>query len=286
MSFIDHIRACNYHEPSNFIPFRIDGITVGRVRHAFAQALQRHPQVFAVSSTSVELAVASPDLNERSTRVAEVLVELVAEGVITHLHGEQYAATTTNRDTALLLLDRAAAPYFGTRAFGQHMNGFVRGRDGLKLWVARRSSDRVHYPGHLDNLVAGGLPYGVSLSDNLAKECREEAAIPGALAAQAIPIGALGYYADTEKGFKPDTLFCYDLELPADFRPRCTDGEVESFSLRPVEQVMETVRGSSEFKLNCNLVVIDFLIRHGVLGPEDEEYLALVSGLHPPEPPV
>ncbi|MES9883660.1 MAG: DUF4743 domain-containing protein [Sedimenticola sp.] len=286
MGFIDHIRACNRHEQLNFRPFCIDGTTVGRVRHTFAEALQRYPQVFTVTDEGVDLAVTSPDLAERSVAVAEVLVALVAEGVISHLHGEQYAATTTHRDTALLLLDRAAAPYFGTRAFGQHMNGFVRGEDGLKLWVARRASDRIHYPGHLDNLVAGGLPYGVSLADNLAKECWEEAAIPAALAAQAISVGAVSYYAETDKGFKPDTLFCYDLELPADFQPYCTDGEVESFSLQPLEQVMEIVRGSCEFKLNCNLVIIDFLIRHGVLGPEDEAYLTLVSALHPAEPPA
>ncbi len=206
--------------------------------------------------------------------------------MISHLHGEQYAATTTNRDTALLLLDRAAAPYFGVRAFGQHMNGFVRGDDGLKLWVARRALDRIHYPGHLDNLVAGGLPYGVSLADNLAKECWEEAAIPAELAAQAISVGAVTYYVDTEKGFKPDTLFCYDLELPADFQPSCTDGEVESFSLQSVEQVMETVRESDLFKINCNLVIIDFLIRHGCLTPAEDDYLELLTSLHRPLPAV
>ena len=39
------------------------------------------------------------------------------------------------------------------------------------------------------------------------------------------------------------------------------------------------VRDSDEFKLNCNLVVIDFLIRHGWIDPRSPEYLALVLGL-------
>jgi hypothetical protein len=44
--------------------------------------------------------------------------------------------------------------------------------------------------------------------------------------------------------------------------------------------VVETVRDTDDFKFNCALVVIDFLIRHGVVAPDDEpDYLTLVRGL-------
>ena len=33
------------------------------------------------------------------------------------------------------------------------------------------------------------------------------------------PVGAVSYEAVTEEGLKRDVLFCYDLELPADFQP-------------------------------------------------------------------
>jgi hypothetical protein len=49
---------------------------------------------------------------------------------------------------------------------------------------------------------------------------------------------------------------------------------------------MELVKHGSAFKLNCNLVIIDFLIRHGYIGPEDEEYLTLLGALHPSMPPL
>ena len=120
------------------------------------------------------------------------------------------------------------------------------------------------------------------MAENLAKECWEEAAVSDSLAARAVPVGAVSYNVDTSKGFHPFTLFCYDLELPENFEPRCTDGEVESFHLWPVQKVMEIVRDTDQFKLNCNLVITDFLIRHGYLGPDDAEYLNLLSGLHPP----
>ena len=86
----------------------------------------------------------------------------------------------------------------------------------------------------------------------------------------------------TNRGFRPDVLYCYDIEFPLDFEPKNTDGEVEEFLLLPIDEVMEIVRDTDDFKLNCNLVIIDFLVRHGRIGPERSDYLQLVQGLRPP----
>ncbi len=74
-------------------------------------------------------------------------------------------------------------------------------------------------------------------------------------------------------------LFIYDLELPTDFTPRPTDGEVAEFLLWPLAQVRDTVRDGDGFKFNCALVAIDFLIRHGIIGPDEPSYLKLVRSL-------
>ncbi len=284
MGFLHHLQRCNRHDLSGYLPFRVDGLVVGRIRPVFAELLSAWPAVFSVSPDRVDLAVETSDVAERSAAVAGVLQALVAQGAISRLHGEQYGVTTDSRDDALLLIDRAAAPCFGIRAFGQHLNGYVRDGGSYRMWIGRRAADRMIYPGKLDHLVAGGLPHGIGLAENLAKECWEEAAIPPELALRAIPVGAVSYITESERGLKPDTLYCYDLELPMDFQPRCMDGEVDAFYLWPVEQVMEVVRDSQEFKQNCNLVIIDFLIRHGFIKPEHDEYLDLVVGLHPPLP--
>ena len=47
----------------------------------------------------------------------------------------------------------------------------------------------------------------------------------------------------------------------------------------PWERVAEIVRDTDEFKFNCNLVIIDFLIRHGLITPDHPDYLALAAGL-------
>jgi isopentenyldiphosphate isomerase len=284
MSFLDRIRDCNRWEPADFIPFTLGGDRVGHVRRSFAQQLRQWPKVFRVDPGEVAWVYPLPGFEDRSQAMQDVLEELAKRGVVSHLHGEKYPVTCGNRDQAHMLVDRACAPHFGVRAFGQHMNGFVRADGQLKMWIGRRSADRRVYPLHLDNLVAGGLPWGVSLADNLRKECREEADIPNELADCALPVSAVTYCRDSQRGLKPDVMYCYDLELPPDFEPRCTDGEVESFYLWPVEQVMDTVRETNELKLNCNLVVIDFLVRHGCISQDDPDYLQIVQGLRAPLP--
>ncbi|HEB97301.1 MAG TPA: DUF4743 domain-containing protein [Sedimenticola thiotaurini] len=285
MRLTDYIDACNRWNPGNFLPLTIDGRRVGLVRPSFAGVLAGWEELFRLQEDVLQLRLPpAPTLEQRSRPLRPVLQSLVEQGVLSHLHGEQYPVTPGGPGDGLALIDRAAAAPFGIRAFGQHLNGYVRTDDGLMLWVAKRSADRIHFPGKLDNMVAGGLPWGLTLEQNLAKECREEAGMEAELAARAQPVGALTYVAETDRGLKPDTLYCYDLELPADFRPRCTDGEVEWFELWPVERVLQTLLAGEAFKLNCNLVIIDFLIRHGVIRPDHEEYLDLIPGLHPPLP--
>lgn len=281
MGFMRHVKACNQHNPTDFIPFIVDDEIVGKVRPDFAETLRPWPDVFHINSSSLKLAVETEDLQERSTLVATILQQLVQQKVLPPLSSELYAAVIGNRHNPVLLLDRAVAPYFGIRSYGQHLNGYVRTDEGMKLWIAKRANDRINYPGCLDNLVAGGLPNGITMQDNLIKECQEEAALPEELLKGLVLTGSVQYNVDTTAGFNPFILVCYDLELPADFQPCCTDGEVQEFFLMPVEEVMEIVRSTDDFKLNCNLVIIDFLIRHCYIGPKTDDYLQILDGLHP-----
>jgi len=200
---------------------------------------------------------------------------------VAKLRGEMFPVVTRWGEAPLALIDRGAVPVFGLKAFGIHINGYVRGKDGLKLWIGRRALDKAVEPGKLDNMVAGGQPAGLSLTDNLVKEAHEEAGVPRELALRAVPAGAITYRMEAERGLKPDTMFVYDLEVPADFVPRNQDGEITAFMLMDPGEVIEQVRSSYDFKFNVNLVLIDFLIRTGHIRPETEpDYVALVTGLH------
>lgn len=282
MGFLRHVHACNLPVTEPFIPWLVADEVVGWLRPSFASHLREWPELFSVETERVVLSDHLADFGSRSQALAEVVELLVAKGLFHPPLNEPYPATAGGMEEALCVVDRTAASAFGVRAFGQHLNGYVR-RDGeLLMWIGRRAADRLVFPDKLDQLVAGGLPWGVSLERNLEKECWEEAGIPPELAHLAQPVGAVTYNRATERGFRPDVLYCYDLELPADFVPQNTDGEVSEFALLPIDEVIRLVLETDEFKLNCNLVIIDFLIRHGLISPHHPDYLELVVGLRTP----
>lgn len=274
--------ACNPPVEETFWPWTIDGLVVGWVRPAFAAQLAPFRGVFEAGASELRLSPRLQSFDARAAALETVARELAAAGVTPPFMDEPYAVTADTRDSALCVIDRAAAAYFGVRSFGQHLNGFVRRPDGIHMWVGRRARDRLLFPGALDNMVAGGLPYTLGLEENLVKECGEEAGVPADLARNAVPVGVVSYNRVAPRGFRRDVLYCYDLELPAGFVPENADGEVEEFMLLPLPEVARIVRETDEFKLNCNLVVIDFLIRHGWLDPQSPEYLPLVLGLRQP----
>jgi len=280
MSFLDHIRACNRRDLSRYRPFHVGGELAGYVRQDMAEAIAPYGQVFEVSETDVVLANRLRTFEERTKAVDSTLSHLKNSGIMLPWRGEPYAVTVEPGGPALFTMERAAVPLFGIRAYGVHLNGYVRRHGRTFLWVGRRSRTKHTYPGMLDNAVAGGLSYGLTARECLVKECGEEAGIPAEWATGAPVVGAITYTGEMPEGLRRDVLYCYDLELPDGFEPVCHDGELEGFRLMPVEEVAAIVRETQEFKFNCNLVIIDFLIRHGFLGPDDPDYLAIVQGLH------
>jgi isopentenyldiphosphate isomerase len=279
MAFLDRIRECNTHDLAAFRPFIVAGQPVGWVRHAFAETLGRFSDVFDVFREAVRLSDRLATFDARSDALEAVVRKLEAEGHIKGRRDEYYPISTSFTAPPLAKIERAAIPPFGLRAYGVHMNGFVRKADGIHMWIGRRAKDKHTYPDMLDNTVAGGQPMGIGLLDNLVKECKEEAAIPEALARRAVPVGAITYCMEADDGLKPDVQFCYDLELPLDFTPHNIDGEIAEFMLWPIDKVAGIVRDTQEFKFNCNLVIIDFLVRHGLIRPEHPDYLEIVAGL-------
>ena len=160
------------------------------------------------------------------------------DGVLTGWRNELYPVVDSFGSAPAFLVERAVAARLGVRAFGVHVNGFVELPDGTKkLWVARRSKAKPTWPGMLDHIVAGGQPFGISPTENVVKECWEEASIPTELARRAMPAGIVSYESLGDRGIGRDVLFVYDLPLPADFVPTPRDGEVEEFFLMDMDEV-------------------------------------------------
>jgi 8-oxo-dGTP pyrophosphatase MutT (NUDIX family) len=272
--------ACDNADLAQFVPWYVDGAAVGQVHRERVPLLLAPGEPFEWRAG--RLTLCGGDFAARSALLAGCVQRLVARGELRPELGEHYAVLGALDPEPRLQIDRTAVAWFGVRAAGVHLNGWVRTAVGLELWVAVRSQTKRSHPGQLDNLVAGGSAIGLTPRQTLAKECHEEAGIPAALAARAVPVGAIRYVLQDGRSLKPDRLDLFDLELPADFVPRAVDGEVESFARWPLEQVAASVLGHGPWKPNCALVVVDFLLRRGALDGwlDGAERLALWRRLH------
>ena len=281
MPFRDHIGLCNNYDAARVVPLSAGGARIGLLRRDNAAALSRFSDVFAVGRDEVEL-VASGDVAAVSRAVDRVVDGLVADNCVPKWRNETFDVAPRWGMPPVFRLDRGAVPFFGTRAYGVHLNGYMREGDGLRLWVGRRSPAKQIAPNKLDNLVAGGIGNGHGIVETLVKEAEEEASIPPSLIKHAVPAGAVSYRMETRLGIRDDVLFVYDLETPADFAPENRDGEIVHFELMPASEVLERIRATSDFKFNVNLVILDFAVRHGLLRADDPEYLDVATGLHRP----
>jgi 8-oxo-dGTP pyrophosphatase MutT (NUDIX family) len=279
MSLLDHIHRCQSADMRRFLPWLIGGGAAGWVRPDVAERLASYPTVFSVDDKAVRLRDHLAGFDYRSAAVGDVARDLYEAGVFTGWRNEWFPVLTRFGAEPLMRLERSAVPVFGVHGYGVHMNGFVRERGKLKLWIGKRADSRPIEPGKLDHLVAGGIPLGMGVRECLVKECEEEASIPAELAARAKPAGAIRYCMEHQGWLRNDTMFVYDLELPADFTPVNKDGEIASFRLMDLDEVEAILAAAEDFKFNVALVLIDFLIRHGRLTPEHPDYSDLALGL-------
>jgi 8-oxo-dGTP pyrophosphatase MutT (NUDIX family) len=279
VSLLERVRACRVHDLGGMLPFEVDGVRLGWVEPATAITLAASGEAFEIEGGRVTLAAHLDEPSSRTDAVAETLLALRGTGALGGWRGEQFAVVPEWGAPEALRVERAAAPLLGIRAFGVHLNGWVRAADGPRLWVATRSRTKATGPGKLDHLVAGGQPAGLTLRENLEKECREEAGLPAELARRAVAMAPFRYRLSVPRGLRDDTLFVYDLECPADFVPRPQDGEVESFALLPAREVLERLRATDDFKFNVAPCVLGFLLRCGALSPSDPEHGVVLGEL-------
>lgn len=306
MAFLQKIEALNNFRPENYVRLDVCGVPCGAVRKAHVNVLEDYAPHFsvqqaadstqagrqdaAVLSFQAEGASCSGDrassaeqaFAERTRVMEDIAADLERRGLLAYpLKSEPFPVVPEWDAESLMNVDRGAMAFFGFRAFGVHMNGYVRRRGGLFLWLGRRGPGVKVWSGRLDQMVAGGQPADLSLEENLAKEAMEEAQLSSAVTAQAQPCGRVSYALEMQEGVRRDTIFVYDLEVPEDVTPIADGSEVGTFELMPVSEVIDILRTSdTAFKPNAAPVIIDFLIRHGVLTQENTpDYDKIRQGL-------
>nr|WP_321983033.1 NUDIX domain-containing protein [uncultured Lichenicoccus sp.] len=273
--FLRHLAACNNTTlPGGRAPLLLEGFAqaLGWIDPTVAGQLPRHGL--------------SPDA-AGAFRIAEVAVltrlgRALAEAGLYRYRNEAFDVRIVPRGPSLGTIDRGALPAFGLIAAGVHVNGLVERPEGPALWIGRRAADKALDPDKLDHLVAGGIPAGYDAAATLHKEGEEECSLPPALAARAVPVGDITYAMQRPEGLRRDLLECFDLVLPAEFRPVPNDGEVAEFRLFPLAGIVGLVRDTDEFKFNVNLVLIDLFLRRGLIDADTPDGRALRDGLRSP----
>lgn len=269
-----------------------DGVLLGYIVPEIADRLiaSEHFQV----DKSEQLVMLHPSLDtfeKRNNIFAEIALqwkqsdELLAKGWRDELY------TIYNpRSVPYMLLERAFSCLLGVATYGVHINGYVpasKTKDNvLKMWVPRRSPNKATYPGKLDNTIAGGLAHPYGIWENVVKECYEEGGLSAEFVENHIKATGVITYLCQPYGPKghaqPEVEYTYDLEFDSETGtvPFPVDGEAEDFQLMSIEEVKARML-AGEFKPNCGLVIVDFLMRHGYVTPENEpNYLEIVTRIH------
>jgi 8-oxo-dGTP pyrophosphatase MutT (NUDIX family) len=187
-------------------------------------------------------------------------------------------------------IERSASSLFGIIGRGVHMTAYTISRaDGaMRFWIAKRNVKKHAYPGLLDNVVAGGISVGETPWSCICKEAEEEAGIlEKDMEKWAKPAGMISWFniSDERAGgvkglLNPGASLVYDIKVSERMIFEPVDGDVDSFYLMAVKEVMTAMK-CGLFKPLSACVMLDFFIRHGIVTAENEpDYLEIVSRLH------
>ena len=216
--------------------------------------------------------------------------KLISSGKIPKRHGDEVVVADRVVDghgvCEKIVVDRNTAPFLGIPSIGVHLNCYVTDDEGQigGLWMAQRSSTKSTFPNCWDVTVAGGQPHSLSFAENLKKEAWEEAGVPpDVVASKAQAVSCLSQMTSKPDGscLKHSLYYCWDLPVSNDFEPRPVDGEVTQFELVSPEKLLEEVKGGTKLRPAMRLVVTDFLMRHGVISPDNEpDYARIQAAMH------
>lgn len=146
-------RTCQAADKRNYLPFFVEtrtasAVHVGWVRPAFAAVLQDEPSSFQLQDGKFTLRCASDTMHGCTDEMRLHTHKLREAGVITGWRDELYGvgAAASPLDNNILVMERAAATYFGTLQFGIHVNVYVPQENNQDvpefMWIARRSETK------------------------------------------------------------------------------------------------------------------------------------------------
>jgi isopentenyldiphosphate isomerase len=256
------------------------------------------------TSTTSMMMIQNELLVDARNLVFERFTDLLLEcKIISKRHTDMYPITDIRKrkmeeedrkEVILATVNRMAAPFLGITSVGVHLLCYVRGdgddddnnSNNISLWLAQRAANKSHHPLYWDPTVAGGQPADIGLFQNVIKEAGEEAGIdPELVKKNAVSTGCLSQMTCKPNDgtcMKQSLYYIWDMEVDRKtFIPHPADGEVETFELCTAKQLEYEVRYGDRLRPAMILVITDFLIRHGIITPDNEsDYAKINAAIH------
>ncbi|EEH22625.1 hypothetical protein PABG_04836 [Paracoccidioides brasiliensis Pb03] len=306
-SYLDLVRECDgfpYYEDgpkdfedymSHFYAFKINGCVevLGYMKTDVVKKWDWSQESWEVDHDARTLTLLSDEdasVQERTDLIQATLHAARAASAFEVLKGwrdELYPIYVPGTTDLLASMERSAACLFGILTFGIHMTAYTVKDGQIMIWVPVRSETKSTFPGMMDNSVAGGITTGETPFECMLREAMEEASLEREVAEKAIACGCLTYIYIRDKNaggetgvVQPECEYIYDLKLEPDIILQPKDGEVGEFFLMSIPEVIEALE-AGKLKPNCAVVMIDFLMRHGKITPEEEkDYIEISARIH------
>ncbi|KAH8748422.1 hypothetical protein F5883DRAFT_653123 [Diaporthe sp. PMI_573] len=224
---------------------------------------------------------------ERTQVMRDMLLSAVDEGAPTKprkFYNENLRIVSSEGEH-VLDMDRSGLDPFGVVSFSAHMIGFVRDGNDTKYWVPKRSATKLTVPNKLDSTVAGVVRSGEWPLDCMVRKIAVEASVPKEYTiAKIAACGTISYQMSITSRGKPGCQhiisYLYEMEFGREVIPQPGNDEVERFTPMTLDNVKAALM-EGEFVPNRAMVWLAYLVRHGIMTPENEpDFSEVCQRLH------
>jgi hypothetical protein len=254
---LEHARQGRQAPPSDWVAWCSDSFFLGWITPDRAEELVAFLPRCTRDKQSLTWHTAHQNSLQRSHDLQCFLTEQLKRGFLTGWRNELFSLWEDNHSPPhpevepWLCVERAGFRHLGLMSHAVHINGFCV--DGF-MWTGRRAESKATDPCQLDNLTAGGLPTGETLEMAVGRELQEEAGWTQTTRDILHSMGCLRTQRATPEGWHDETLWVYNLDVPCDFHPVNTDGEVQSFHRFSPHEVIARIE-AGEFTADASLTL-------------------------------